>query len=196
MRDEVSLAVRKNKKYTYDDYCAWPEEERWEIIDGYAYNMSPAPTLKHQRIVSLLDRKLSDKVESKGCSLFIAPADVVFDNYNIVQPDVFVVCDKKKITEANIQGAPDLILEIISPSTELKDKREKKRIYERFGVAEYIIIYPEREYLEKFILDNSRYGAPEVFNWDEIMKLHSFDITLNLWEIFEKDQVLPVKAST
>lgn len=183
----MSLAVRKDRKYTYDDYCTWSDEERWEIIEGYAYNMSPAPSIKHQRIISMLDRKLSDKIESKGCRLFIAPVDVVFDNYNIVQPDVFVVCDKKKITEANIQGAPDLIIEIISPSTELKDKREKKGIYEKFGVKEYIVIYPEREYIERFILDNKHYCPPEMFNWDEVLNLHGFDIAINLWEIFEKE---------
>lgn len=184
----MSLAVRKDRKYTYDDYCSWPDEERWEIIEGYAYNMSPAPTIKHQRIVSLLDRKLSGKIEGKGCHLFIAPADVVFDNSNVVQPDVFIICDKKKITEANIQGVPDLILEITSPSTELKDKREKKGIYEKFGVKEYIIIYPEREYLERFIFNNKSYNPPEIFNWDEILNLHSFDIAVNPWEIFEKEK--------
>ncbi len=184
----MTLAVRKDRKYTYDDYCTWPDEERWEIIEGSAYNMSPSPSVKHQRVVSLLDRRISDKVESKGCSLFIAPTDVVLDSCNIVQPDVFVVCDKKKITEASIQGAPDLIIEIISPSTELKDKREKKSIYERFGVKEYIIVYPDREYIERFILDNKGYGAPEMFNWDESLKFHSLDITVNLWEIFEREK--------
>ncbi len=184
----MSFTVRKETRFTYNDYLNWLEDERWEVIDGEAYNMSPAPKVKHQRIVSLLDRKLSEKVEDKGCSLFIAPTDVVLDEYNIVQPDVFVVCEKNRITEDNIQGAPDLIIEVVSPSTELKDRREKKILYERSGVKEYIIVFPEREYVERYCLKDNVYTPPEIFNWDEVMKLCFFDIELNLWEIFEREK--------
>ena len=91
----------------------------------------------------------------------------------------------------NIQGAPNLIIEIVSPSTELKDRREKKNLYEKFGVKEYIIVFSEREYLERYVLENGKYGAPEIMNWDEVLKLKAFDIEINLWEIFEKE--LPKK---
>ena len=93
---KMGLAAKKEEGYTYNDYITWPDEERWEIIDVEAYDMSPAPRVKHQTIVTQLARKLGDKAEEKGCRLFVAPTDVVFDEYNIVQPDVFVVCDKKK----------------------------------------------------------------------------------------------------
>lgn len=185
----MPLAVKKEKRYTYRDYLTWSEEERWEIIDGVAYNMSPAPKVKHQRVVSNLDRRLGDRVEQKGCRLFIAPTDVVLDEYNVVQPDVFVVCDMDKITGDNIQGAPDLIFEVVSPSTEVKDRREKKDLYERFGVEEYIIVFPEREYVERYCLREGKYGASEIFNWDEVlMSPCSFEIETNLWEIFEKEK--------
>lgn len=181
-------AVSKEKKCTYRDYLSWPEAERWEIIDGVAYNMTPAPKVKHQRVVGLLDRKLADTIEEKGCSLFIAPTDVVLDEYNVVQPDVFVVSDKKKITEDNIRGAPDLIIEVSSPATELRDRREKKNTYEKFGVKEYVIVFPEREYVERYCLRDDRYGAPEIFNWDEVLRLCFFEIEINLREIFEKEK--------
>jgi Uma2 family endonuclease len=184
-------AVSKEKKYTFRDYLTWPDSERWEIIDGVAYDMTPAPKVKHQRIVGLLDRKLADRIEEKGCSLFIAPTDVVLDEYNVVQPDVFIVCDKKKITDDNIQGAPDLIIEVASPGTELKDRREKKNAYENFGVKEYIIIFPEREYVERYCLKEARFGAPEIFNWDEILNLCFFETEINLREIFEKEKEHP-----
>ena len=184
-------AVSKEKKYTFRDYLTWPDSERWEIIDGVAYNMTPAPKVKHQRIVGLLDRKLADTIEGKGCSLFIAPTDVVLDEYNVVQPDVLIVCDKKKITDDNIQGAPDLIIEVSSPATELKDRREKKNTYEKFGVKEYIIVFPEREYVERYCLRDDRYGAPEIFNWDEVLRLCFFETEINLWEIFEKEKGHP-----
>jgi len=182
----MPLIQQSSERYTYGDYLTWPDDERWEIIDGIAYNMSPAPSVKHQNIVSKLDRGLGNKVEEKGCSLFIAPTDVVFDEYNVVQPDVFIVCDKTKITDDNIKGAPDTIIEVISPSTNLKDKREKKKLYEKSGVKEYVIIYPEDELVELFILQNDKYPAPDVFNWDETMKLESLELDVNLWEIFGK----------
>jgi Uma2 family endonuclease len=99
-----------------------------------------------------------------------------------------VVCDRKKITGDNIQGAPDLIIEVTSPATEVKDRREKKNLNERFGVREYIIVFPEGEYAEKYRLREGRYDIPEIFNWDEILKLESSEIDVNLWEIFEKQR--------
>lgn len=184
----MGLAIKKDRLYTYDDYLTWADNERWEIIDGRPYNMTPAPKIRHQKIVSQFDRKLSTKVEGRGCSLFIAPTDVVLDQYNVVQPDVFVVCDKNKITENNIQGNPDLIIEVLSPGTELKDRREKKKIYEKFGVKEYIIAYPEQEYVERFFLEGGRYGTSGIFNWDETLSLYAFDVEINLWEIFEREK--------
>ena len=152
--------------------------------------MSPAPKIKHQdisRSISWSVANQKEKLQEKGCKLYEAPTDVVFDDFNVVQPDIFIVCDKKKITEDNIQGAPDLIIEITSPSTELRDRRAKLKVYERFGVKEYLIVFPEREYLERYVLQEGRYSAPEIFNWDERLKLTTFDMELNLWEIFEKE---------
>lgn len=183
----MGQALKKDKRYTYSDYVSWPDDEMWEIVDGEAYCMTPAPKIRHQNIVSNFHISLK-KHPNNRCYTAIAPTDVVFDGYNVVQPDVFVVCDKNKITEDNIKGVPDLIVEVISASTELKDKREKKSLYERFGVKEYIIVYPEREYVERYALENNRYGAPELFNWDEVLKLCFFEIEINLWEIFEKER--------
>lgn len=181
----MPVAVKKDRRYTYQDYLTWSEEERWELINGEAYCMSPAPKVKHQRILSKLDYEFNRQL--KTCQHFIAPTDVVFDDFNVVQPDLFVVCSKKKITEDNIQGAPDLVIEITSPATELKDRREKKALYERFGVKEYIIVFPEREYLERYILKSKKYGSPEILNWDELLKLKTFRMELKLWEVFEKE---------
>jgi Uma2 family endonuclease len=184
-----TTALKKDKKYTYDDYKNWQDDERWEIIDGDAYLMSPAPKIKHQRISGNLFFNIKNQmIEKKNiCDLFEAPTDVVFDDFNIVQPDIFIVCDKDKVTEDNIKGAPDLIIEIVSKSTELKDRREKKALYEKFGVKEYIIVFPEIEYIERYTLRDGKYGAPEIFNWDETLKLQTFDIEIDLWEIFEKE---------
>jgi Uma2 family endonuclease len=92
---------------------------------------------------------------------------VVLDDRNIVQPDILVICDPSKITEENIQGTPDLIIELLSPSTSVKDRREKKQLYERFGVSEYIIMDPFGDAAERFTLIEGRYAASDIVNWDE-----------------------------
>jgi Uma2 family endonuclease len=173
--------------FTYSDYLRWPDDERWEIINGEAYAMTPAPTTRHQKISLYLGYQFAGFFKGKGCEPFAAPTDVVFDEKNIVQPDLLVVCDQNKITEKNIQGAPDLIVEIISPSTALKDKREKRSLYERFGVREYLIVYPVEELVERFALTDGRYGIAEVFGWDEVLSSIIYpELRLNLWEIFNK----------
>ena len=103
----MSQAKSITKKYTHQDYLHWPDEERWELIDGVAYNMTPAPSIKHQRIVSNFHINLKTN-PNNPCFTGISTIDVVFDEYNVVQPDLLVVCDKTKITEENIKGAPDL----------------------------------------------------------------------------------------
>lgn len=183
----MPFAFKKATCYTYTDYLSWPDEEKWEIIDGQAYNMSPAPKPRHQRIIWNLSSAIDkNKDKLKGCTPFFSPTDVVFDEYNVVQPDVFVICDKSKIAENNIQGVPDLIIEVLSPATELKDKKEKKAVYERFGVKEYVLVHPEAEYVERYIFEDGKYGLSELLNWDETLKLYTFDIEISLYEIFEK----------
>ena len=181
-------SVKKaTQKYTWNDYLTWSAEERWEIIDGVAYNMTPAPSVKHQIVAGNSFSQLKQKLANRTCKPFIAPTDVILSEYDIVQPDVFVVCDKNKITEANIKGAPDLVVEILSPSTALKDLREKKNLYEKFGVKEYIVIDPLEEYVERFWLGGDGiYNKGEVFGPQEVLPLKSLEgIEVNLWEVFE-----------
>jgi Uma2 family endonuclease len=181
------IAEKMGNGFTYSDYVRWPDDERWEIISGEAYSMTPAPSIRHQEISLFLSAQFANFFKGRDCKPFHAPTDVVFDEQNIVQPDLLVVCGKNKITEKNIQGAPDLVVEIISPSTGLKDKREKKALYERFGVREYLIVYPAEEFAERFVLGDGRYDTGEVFGWDEVLPLAIFpELRLNLWEVFDK----------
>ena len=189
----MSAALRKSKeqKFTYQDYLTWPDEERWEIIDGIAYNMCPAPETFHQMISMNLSIFLGNKLEGKKSTAFHAPTDVVLSEYNVVQPDVFVVCDPSKLSTKNIQGAPDLVIEILSPSTSAKDRREKKDIYGRYGVKEYILIYPELLNAERYILaENGNYGNNEIFDTQEELPLFSLPgISLPLWIIFGVEKI-------
>jgi len=183
-----STAQKGNAKFTYADYNTWPDDERWEIIDGEAYAMTPAPSLKHQTITLNLATKLNDYFTNKPCKPFVAPTDVVLDETNVVQPDLLVVRDKSKMTDANIQGAPDLVVEVLSPSTSLKDKREKKALYERFGVREYLLVYPDDALVERYSLAEGKYAVADILNWDERLRLTAFpELEINLWEIFEKE---------
>lgn len=185
----MGLPKKNDHKYTYDEYLSWPENERWEIIDGDLYCMTPAPGLKHQRITGLFFNQLTNKLAGKPCSPWISPVDVVLSEHDVVQPDISVVCDKNKITDANIQGPPDLVIEVLSPSTALKDKRGKKNLYERYGVKEYIIIDILDGYVERYILNNNRYDVPEIFGTQDVLKLYSLEgIEVSLWEIFEVER--------
>lgn len=183
------LAEDIGKRFTYAEYCTWDDDQRWELIDGVPYNMTPAPTTRHQRILGNLHLRISSHLAGKICTPLLSPTDVVFDDHNVVQPDLLVVCDQGKITEANIQGAPDLIVEILSPATGRKDRREKKALYERFGVREYIVLDPLNETVERLTLTDGRYGQPDVFGWDETIRFLVLpELELELWDIFEKEK--------
>ncbi len=185
----MPLAEKIERRYTCQDYLAWPDEERWEIIGGEAYNMSPAPGTRHQRVTARLYSRFEKGFERSPCSVFIAPTDVVLSEHDVVQPDVLVVCDEKKITEKNIQGVPDLVVEVLSPNTAIKDKREKRLLYEKAGVREYLIIDPTEQYVERYLLDEKgSYGLPDIFGPKEVMKLKAFEeIEIPLWEVFETE---------
>lgn len=188
-------AEKLGNGFTYNDYVGWPDDERWEVISGEAYAMTPAPSIRHQLISQYLSTAFGVFFKGGGCKTFPAPTDVVFDEQNIVQPDLLVVCDKSKITEKNIQGAPDLVVEILSPSTALKDKREKKALYERFGVREYLIVYPAEELVERVVLTDGCYGVADLFGWEEVLTSAIFpELRLNLWEVFDKQLSPPEVA--
>jgi Uma2 family endonuclease len=165
-------ARKEADRYTYSDYLAWPDEERWELLDGIPYNMTPAPSLKHQRVHRELFRQIANFLVGKSCEVFSSPFDVRFPVAdepdekieNLAQPDISIICDKSKLDEKGCRGAPDLIIEILSPSTSRKDRMIKFNMYERFGVKEYWLISPEDKTVEVFTLNkNRKYSRPEFY---------------------------------
>lgn len=167
-------AIEKDKRYTYQDYCRWGEDERWELIDGIPYNMAPAPVTRHQLISGWIFGEIRNSLKGKKCIPFDAPVDVIFSEHDVVQPDVLVVCDPKKITEKNIQGAPDLVIEILSPSTSKKDRWTKKRLYEQHGVKEYIIVDGEGAFSEQYLLgENGKFQEAIVKDFDEALEIQT-----------------------
>jgi Uma2 family endonuclease len=181
-------AEEKSQRFSWNEYKQWPDEERWQIIDGQALRMSAAPNIRHQKVTGNLYALIREKLKGKPCIPFIAPTDVVLDDYNIVQPDVLVVCEKGRITDANIQGTPDLVVEVLSPSSTFMDRKLKLELYERFAVPEYLLVDPAGDLVERYRLVEGRYGRADVFPWHGELPLVSLPgITLSLWEVFERD---------
>lgn len=179
---------KASQLFSWNEYKEWPEDERWQIIDGQAYCMTAAPTIRHQKLTGNFYRIIGNALAGKRCVPFIAPTDVVFDDYNIVQPDVLVVCDKSKITDANIQGAPDLVIEVISPSNSFMDKKLKLELYERFAVPEYLLVDPVGDLVERYHLVGGKYGRAEIVPWYEKLLLLSLPgIEISLWDVFERE---------
>jgi Uma2 family endonuclease len=150
-------------RYSYADYLSWQIDEYVELIKGKLFRMSPAPSMRHQRIAGNAFRQIGNLMEGPSCKVFFAPFDVrILDKkkstpdrevYTVVQPDISVICDSSKLDARGCLGAPDLIVEIISPATRQKDLTTKFSLYEEAGVREYWIIHPTDETVTVFDLD-------------------------------------------
>ena len=146
-------------KFTYQDYLLLPDDgKRYEIIEGEMY-MTPSPSLRHQDILRELFRKIDQYVlENRLGVVYVAPCDVIFSDSNIVQPDLIYISKENRdiIKKQNINGTPDLLIEITSPKTKKRDLVFKKRLYAKFGVEEYWIVYPDEEKIEVYCLGDSK----------------------------------------
>ena len=166
----MALPQTARDYYTYADYCRWPEGERWELIDGEAWNMAPAPSIKHQTFVGQLFRQIDPALDGHPCRALIAPVDVLLPSADepseridtVVQPDILVVCDPEKISESHVRGAPDWVIEVLSPATARRDHITKRRLYERAGVREYWLVHPTDGIVTIYRLENGRFSAPEI----------------------------------
>lgn len=148
---------QERKPFTYAEYVQLSDGDRYEMIDGKLYNMTPAPTPKHQQVVTLLSAEFVTHSRGKTCRVFVSPIDVCFSNDEWVQPDIVTVCDSNKISDERIIGPPDIIVEVLSPSTAKKDRLIKYRRYEQAGVHEYWIVDPVHEYVEVHVLKDGAY---------------------------------------
>jgi len=174
------------ERFTWSDYRSWPDDERWELIDGVAYAMSAAPSIKHQDVVGRLFIRIELPLRGTPCRPFVAPTDVKLSESDVVQPDILVVCDPAKITPSHIEGAPDLIAEVLSPGTSAKDLRDKKALYERAGVREYLVVDPLEQYAIRFLLGADGYDKGTVFAADEVLRSATLAaVEVPLWEVFE-----------
>jgi len=195
----MELSLDLNKRYTYADYLTWLDDKARELIHGFIKIMSPAPHPTHARANTKILWNLESIVyKHKGkCEVFTAPFDVRFpkqgenaDNKidTVVQPDICVICDLSKIDDRGCCGAPDLIVEILSPATFKKDVTEKFNLYEEHGVKEYWIVHPKDKAITVFLLqENGKYNEGTLYEQEGKIPVSIFDDqSIELSTIFKK----------
>ncbi len=186
----------KNGIYSYFDYLSWQFEQRVELIKGKVFPMA-APSRKHQVISRQINGVLFNFFQKHPCEFYAAPFDVrLYDNQQpvkhnqdfntVVQPDVCIVCDAAKLDDKGCFGAPDLMVEILSPGNSKKEMRTKLRLYEENAVKEYWIVDFDHEQVFQFILnDTGLYNPPVIYVSDEVLNCALFlDLKIDLKELF------------
>lgn len=202
----MPLSAMKTEGWTYADYLAWPEGERWELIDGQAWAMSPAPSTLHQRVSLRLAHLLYDALARRGCEIFAAPFDVRLplgeesddDITTVVQPDLVVICDPTRLDRRGLRGSPDWVIEILSPSSASHDCIRKLALYERVGVREYWIVHPEYRLVTVYDRGpDGRYGMPHSHDATErVVSSAVPGLEVGLGEVFEVLEAVSDTAST
>lgn len=181
-------------RYTFADILAWDEGERVEIIDGEAIMMAPAPARVHQEISGELFRQFANYLRGKKCKVYAAPFDVRLfeedgdrpeDVDTVVEPDITIVCDPSKLDERGCKGAPDMVEEILSPTTQRHDRFTKFILYQRAGVREYWIVDPDSKTVQSFVLEDRHYAVREFGTARDKMKVSVLeDCIIDLSELF------------
>lgn len=186
-----------SKTYTYADYFKWQFDERVELIKGRIFKMSPAPSRFHQDISILLTVKLVNFLKGSHCKVYSAPFDVRLPRnskddkaiYTVLQPDICVICDLSKLDDRGCVGAPDIVIEILSPGNNKKELRNKYEVYQEAGVKEYWIIHPSEHTFLKYTLDANGLFQPSklLTGGDEITTPILPGFSLDLDEVFEEN---------
>jgi Uma2 family endonuclease len=192
-----TLNLDLSKRYTYADYLTWLDDKRRELFNGFVKMMTPAPSRIHQRISANLVRVWGNCLFNKKCEVYHAPSDVRLPKNNknktnkaictVVQPDLYVVCDLSKLDNQGCLGAPDLIIEIVSPKNSKRDIKDKFEIYQEHGVREYWIVNPNDENVNVFILDEKgKYQFVGMYAGDDKIPVNIFngDLAIDLMEVF------------
>lgn len=185
-----------NKKYSYADYLTWQFDEMVELIKGKIYAMSPAPSKKHQFILGNIYLILGNLYKKSACKVCIAPFDVKLLNnklstpdnqvFSVVQPDIFIVCDATKLQKLACHGAPDLVIEILSPGNSKKEMGIKFDLYEENKVLEYWIVEPLNETVQIYSLQNEKYIGLKPFTVDDKIKSVLFpNLDFDIKEFFD-----------
>ncbi|SEG57394.1 Endonuclease, Uma2 family (restriction endonuclease fold) [Halpernia humi] len=188
-----------HKTYSYADYVLWKFQERVELLKGKIFKMSPAPNISHQNISLRLTNIIFSSLQNRKCNLFVAPFDVALINkkkstseneiFTVVQPDLCIICDAEKLADGKkCVGAPDLIIEILSPGNSEKEMDIKFDLYEEAGVLEYWIVSPSEKTVLVYALKEGKYIGLKPFSESQTLTSTVFpEIKINLKEVFIKN---------
>ncbi len=180
------------RSFNWDDYRAWGDGERWELIGGEAFCMSPAPTSRHQAIVSDLFGQLYQHFHGRECRPLVSPIDVKLSAQDIVQPDIVVVCDRSSLLETHLEGPPTLAIEVLSPSSLRHDRVRKLRLYAHCGIQEYWLVQPYPALIEVLQLSGGDYRVAGAYTDRETLHSPTFpELKLDLADVF----TLPIPAA-
>lgn len=190
LKNQVEEPFVEYGKYTYADYLTWQLDEMVELIKGKVFKQVAAPRVNHQRISGKVFSKLFHYLENKSCEVFSAPFDVRLpvkskkneDITTVVQPDICVICYPEKLDEFGCIGAPDIIIEILSPGNNKKEIQNKFEVYEESGVNEYWLIHPNECTLIIYTLIKGKYQGSRLFTFgDKVTSqvLSGFELDLN-----------------
>ncbi len=191
----MALPAEK-RRYTFADCLTWGEKEHAEIINGEVFMMAP-PSRMHQEISTELVRQLANFLEGKRCKVYPAPfgvrlfevdGDTPDDVDTMVEPDISVVCDKSKLDDHGCKGAPDMVVEVLSPSTQRHDRLVKLGLYQRAGVREYWIVNPEDRTVQVMLQDgNGILQLHEVYDRQGVARVNVLDgCFIDLWKVFSE----------
>ena len=179
--------------YTYADYLTWDEADRFELVDGEVLMMAP-PSRWHQRICVKLATQLETYLEGKTCEVYTSPFAVRLfeeerdrpeDVQTVVEPDLVVICDPKKLDDRGCRGAPDLVIEILSPSTQRWDRVGKYSLYQRSGVREYWLVNPEDQTVQVFLRKEGHFQPQEFYGREDMAAVNVLeDCTIDLSRVF------------
>ena len=179
------------KQYSYSDYMLWQFQERVELIKGFVLKMSPAPNRFHQKVSQNVNFKILTFFDKHPCNVFVAPFDVRLPikskkkDSTVVQPDLCIICDEVKLDDQGCNGAPDLIVEIISPNYRKHDLDTKFKLYEEAGVAEYWIIEPIDKFVLVYTLREGQYIGLKPFTEGEVITSPLFpDLKVAVDDVF------------
>ena len=185
----------EKRKYSFSDYLSWDESDRVELLDGELIMMAP-PARIHQEISVELMRQLANFLEGKRCRVYHAPfavrlfeqdGDTPEDVKTVVEPDISVVCDPGKLDGRGCKGAPDMVMEILSPSTQRHDRLVKLDLYQRAGVREYWIVDPDSRTVQVFLLEHGSVLPQEVYERDAVAKVNVLDgCFIELTKVFKE----------
>lgn len=178
--------LKEKIRFTYDDYYALTDEKRYELIEGDLY-MVPSPYFYHQIVSGNIEFMLRDFVKKRNLGIVVyAPIDVVLSPEDVLQPDILFISKERRhiITEKNVSGAPDLVIEILSPSTQERDKLVKRNLYAKYGVKEYWIVDPSAKNIEILSLSGQGYKLFGVFFIDDVLSSPLIGFTFPLKEAF------------